>query len=596
MAAKKSALPKQKPAAAGIALGADFSRLRHARGSAKGLPKLLTALRSAKAGAREEAYEKLDAVLYSDGKFYDAASAACPVLLDLALTAGSADRHRALHLLANVLTAGPFTRLEDGLDLEDGALRAIYETGPAAEIYRMACEAAPRLAALIRDADPRVRANAAQVLGYSFDARKVAAAELSAHVDHEPEALVLATDLVALGMLARYEGSGDLRALLERVASTHSDPFVRGSALLARTYERSGGPKDLPVDALSAFFALGSVDAALFPYHEGDLVAFAAHQFVGLGNHGRIAVREALLEVLGSASQDKGWLGVLLPLCFQPTWDLLLPEDVTPEQRAIIERLSAASLDSTEFAQYGLLGLAESRRRWLGLEPAGVLERRIAVDIPQVRSPAPIWHIISQLTKLGAANHAALAEIAAHLSPEDLATMYRSLADNQYGFGPGTWAAPELAKFLHERRAEALPLARAIVDWALRRQAAIPEERLNLGFGIGPDVNAALSLVAEHGRLPEDAYKALAVQAPFEEVRSVLHALPPARREAIVLSTVDFVDGKELATQLMQSVVEIIGEAPTARVVERVRALRAKYASDPAFVSAADQALERCQH
>ncbi|MCW3814678.1 hypothetical protein ONA91_09445 [Micromonospora sp. DR5-3] len=203
----------------------DWTRLTHAYGTAEDVPDLLRALASDDEDEVEEALSEIIGSIFHQGTVYSATVPAVPILVELA----SAARHQRSEILATVgMLADPH-----------------HAYGDEAEEVREAVRAqADRLAALLADPDPQVRADAAYTVAQCGD--RLPAALLRARWAIEEVPSVRASLALALG-LRDPGGAADLLA----AALQQEEPPVRVAAVVA--IHRAGLP--WPAGAVEAFAA-----------------------------------------------------------------------------------------------------------------------------------------------------------------------------------------------------------------------------------------------------------------------------------------------------------------------------------------------------
>ena len=96
----------------------DWAGLRHAYGSAEGIPAALRALRSSSSDERKEALtERLWHSIWHQGTRYEATAAAVPFMVALAADPATPDRKEIVYLLMMLSVGYPDERLPDGVDI-----------------------------------------------------------------------------------------------------------------------------------------------------------------------------------------------------------------------------------------------------------------------------------------------------------------------------------------------------------------------------------------------------------------------------------------------------------------------------------------------
>lgn len=126
----------------------------------------------------------------------------------------------------------------------------------------------------------------------------------------------------------------------------------------------------------------------------------------------------------------------------------LAPSDLAAEARAGLERLSEIDV-AGPFADYGLSPEVRSRRRQLGLDPAGPLEHLVRVEGVTGDETWPIWRVVIELLRVREepweAVHERLVTAAPELRPRDwLAVWFEIYGSKQARLAAHTYAYGEL--------------------------------------------------------------------------------------------------------------------------------------------------------
>jgi hypothetical protein len=212
---------------------------------------------------------------------------------------------------------------------------------------------------------------------------------------------------------------------------------------------------------------------------------------------------------------------------------LLLPEELTPFQRRLAEAFAArAEGDVWTCRIPGTLRLA---RRWLGMTPPSVLDRRIPWTHEGRAVSWPLWRVWADVPRSSLEHGQGIPrELAETLSPGELIEAAGEAVLEPYGDYGSVLEDRLMAALAHA--GDAAPWARSVVETAVaavtdegHRQRAVQHfERTVLAvLVLLPLVRAGVPL--------EPAWDALVPHAgPEALVREVLFALPPDRREAAV--------------------------------------------------------------
>ncbi len=249
---------------------------------------------------------------------------------------------------------------------------------------------------------------------------------------------------------------------------------------------------------------------------------------------------EALLTAVRTAPSgealDAAW-GEALARADLPGEDvaeaLLLPEELTSFQRRVAEALAArAEGDAWTCRIPGTLRLV---RRWLGVTPASVIDRRVPWTHEGRAVSWPLWRVWSDVPRSSLEHGQGIPrELAEALSPGELIEAAGEAVLEPYGDYGSVLEDRLMAALTHA--ADAAPWARtaveaaiAVVDGDPRRHRVVDHwERQTLAvLVLLPLVRAGVPL--------EPAWDVLVPHTgPELYVREVLFALPPDRREAAV--------------------------------------------------------------
>lgn len=214
---------------------------------------------------------------------------------------------------------------------------------------------------------------------------------------------------------------------------------------------------------------------------------------------------------------------------------LVLPESLTPDQRRLADAL--ATRDDLCLATCGIPGTTRLLRRWLGLTPPSVLERRVPWTHEGVAVSWPLWRLWLDAPLASLEHHQGIArEVAERLTPAEMIEAAGEALLEPYGirnpYGERLGAAIAHA-------AEALPWARGFVDvllGALREDGTWAPTYAGCRDFRGSMLGLLTLLPFARAGVPIDpAWDRLAPHAGDDEsVRAILNALPEARREAVV--------------------------------------------------------------
>lgn len=170
-----------------------WADLTHAYGPASDVPGHLTALTSAEAPSRAEAWRQLDASIFHQGRVFPATSRAIPFLVRLAQWPQVLERTKILEFLKN-LSGG---RIESGPGMPN------YEAELAAwhAVQDALHSAVSAFADLLSDQDPAIRASAAVALGVSATRSEELLEVVFKRMGQESDVKVLACEILVLPRL-----------------------------------------------------------------------------------------------------------------------------------------------------------------------------------------------------------------------------------------------------------------------------------------------------------------------------------------------------------------------------------------------------------
>ncbi|MEV7782238.1 HEAT repeat domain-containing protein [Kitasatospora sp. NPDC088351] len=363
----------------------DWAALGHAYGAADDVPGQLRALCGADEDGREKALIDLYGNIFHQGSRYQASAVAVPFLARMAADASLPGRPEVLGLLASLAIGYDEAHLPGGVDVA-GCRRETAEfraKGPArirAEYDAWVAEAAgegerrvreirreafdfddqlryletelgvydavraevPGLRALLDDGDPAVRAATAYLLAWFPEEAAPTLPRLLRLLDREPVPAVLATALVAAGLLGDAELVERLRPFLAT-----EDRAVRWAAAtaLARLGSAEAG--------VLAELAAAETDppepgAPDIPFHDGDLRGYAAAGLTLLADHYPAEALDAVTTGLAATSGPAAFAitAAALRLAFGPQRPAVIPAfaELGERQQRLLRVL--ASLDS----------------------------------------------------------------------------------------------------------------------------------------------------------------------------------------------------------------------------------------------------------
>ncbi|MFF0521356.1 HEAT repeat domain-containing protein [Actinomadura nitritigenes] len=376
----------------------EWTRLRHAYGTAGNVPGLLRALMSPDENKRENARSALHDNVCHQGRRYEAAAPTVPFLLAIAADRSMPDRAELLQLVSELAVGWADEHLPLGVDIKgwrrelakmhaadprkeqrgacdeglafDDFQESLHETTVALAAYDAVRAGLPTVHSLLSDPDSSVRATAAYLLGWFPEEAAASTPPLRALWNVETVPAVTVNAIISLGLLS--DGG-----LIDRMRDqlTGDEPLARYGAAIALIRM---GVTDAAVIAELATACTRPPEADGPGFLGWDLRAYASES---LGMLDGAAPAEAVDSVLDglSRSSDFGACPVAaaaLRLTFgAPPRPSLPPLDqLTPLQRRTVRTLASLPettwhiLDFRELLEaWGVSGDRDTCRRYAGL-------------------------------------------------------------------------------------------------------------------------------------------------------------------------------------------------------------------------------------
>jgi hypothetical protein len=490
----------------------DWSSLSTSNGPAKRVPALVHALVASKTDEeRNEAYVALRDGLRGRGVVSTSAAPTVPLLCDV-LASGKEGAHRAGWLIAEALTASHERVLANTHAKIRGAIAAVRAA--------VRDHGAPLLAALTYP-DPRVRAGTAFALAWADALAGDALAPLRAQVAAETNDIAAFSELLAIGLLASTTGD---RTPAKRIGA--EGPWSRGGAALARVLCES---RVQPADAEAIVDLLRTpLEPGGAPWCDGaiDRVVVAVASRAGMVAEMAVEIASRVTDVGPAASWQRVAEALLALGGFEARWDfngVALEEELSDVQRAIATGL--ARRDGIVVG-HGMPRSARDRRRWLGIDPPGPLEKRVKVDDHQW----PIWKVWR--TQRRSRTRPLPPAVGERLDPDETLVALAEVSTNAYSILTWLGGAPLSDDLFIEA---ARKTSSASAGWA----RAYADEILALvEAGSGPELGgvrgmrgslAVFLAILEHGGTIEPRwYRFLPLH------RAVLEKMPPQQRDEAV--------------------------------------------------------------
>lgn len=580
----------------------DWKKLSHAQGAAKAVPSQAKKLAGRDAGAAETAFGDLCAALVRRGQWFDASAPTVALLLDALPRAKEKDL--VLVLLAEIAGADHarawIAPSDDAIpeDVQAAVVsrkQALFDALASKErdARAAALVALATLPALAAEALPLVRARAAT----------------------DPEEIVRASALIALGRLGA--GDPESAALIDKARAPGSPPLVRGAAALAWLRQDPARRADSVATDIEAWLTWPGQDiepdAPQLPWFgglragwysmtqrssavarglaelaraRGDADAVVALVLrIGQESASGLAARRA-----GEVILDLGGFRELRP-DRNNVPSVALPEELSPAQRAIAEKLAATML--LPAAGHGLPAAGACRRRWIGQEPAGPLEAPVEIELDGAKRSLPLWRAYADIEARRPFPPPLPPQLDGLIAGLPRWQALVELAARSYGCMEVRVIAPaalarELGAVPHDDAFFALA-ARLADDLAARFAAGA-----RAGAPLRPDFPLSALLLlpfVRAGRPLDPRWDALVHVGAQPEAREILAALPPERREAIVWESVR--GAAPNAIPGIQEAIAVLDLAPSQRIGENLLRRLANPAVKGFFRDKADTFLAR---
>lgn len=237
---------------------------------------------------------------------------------------------------------------------------------------------------------------------------------------------------------------------------------------------------------------------------------------------------DALLETFASASGDDqsraAWAALAAVGYVERAPICPLPEELSPAQLLVCRAL--ALVDDLALGNHAIPQTAALRRRWLGIDPPTILERRVSFTRGNETVSWPLWRVWRELQTTGREDDIP------RTVPDDverLAASVETWLDSRYGLdgvkgvielvdGLGARAAAWAEPFVEEIAAVAA-LRPFIVDWTCRVAGLVPLVRA--------------------GRVIEERWEHLVPLMEHPFLLELVEALPPERRDDVLVERLD---------------------------------------------------------
>lgn len=253
-----------------------------------------------------------------------------------------------------------------------------------------------------------------------------------------------------------------------------------------------------------------------------------------------------LLETIRSETSQSALSRALVDaarLAHFPEQDIVpLVEELTPEQRQVAEAIATRS-NVQDISLLNVPSMVQDRRRWLGIDKSGVLEDRITYRVGSQEMRWPRWRILRELDTSGRSSKFA----SAFKTKLDFLTACVQIWMSQsYGI-----TRPEaLLELIGEVGVEAAPWARELLKeiaaWPAPASATDPgHASFERPLLLQPVLLALLLPIARAGDKITPEYEPFVPFAPHHYMIEIAAALPPERREPLLVALAKRHDNKK---------------------------------------------------
>jgi hypothetical protein len=332
---------------------------------------------------------------------------------------------------------------------------------------------------------------------------------------------------------------------LETIAADESlELLVRGAAIIARLYAAPQPTtlSDHERDVLVEWCNLSEVDVDGYPWNNGVTDMHCARVVEGHCVDGGVVAAEILAEAIkrfGPKRRGDKWASGILELAFEQTpyalaaGPFMIDASVeqasafTNRQRALLRVLASYSF-AAPFLSYGIPAEVFDRRRWLGLEPPGPMERVVEVEVLGKLRTWPVWLCLKVQQASEPNKSIDVEELLGNvLTPTQLLEVKVEYTKNAYSLRLGGDVFHEVME--HSR--EMLPWARNYLKYMSR----IFHEFGGTQSGGSLAAPTAMRVLVKEGHVEELLPEYDVLLNPGN--RFMLEVLPLPRREKLVVSS-----------------------------------------------------------
>ncbi|HEX7600527.1 MAG TPA: hypothetical protein VF316_02935 [Polyangiaceae bacterium] len=497
----------KKPATKSSSASVDWKSIKTAAGSGSRIPALVKSI--AAANSDHDCFNAAFALrktLVGEGSVAPSTAPTVTLLLDVVVNGkGGAF---AAQLIGDALSGGHLHHLAH----PDAAV-----VGPIDDVRAAALAGRDALLAALDHDDPRLRTCAAFALAFlpALEGETRSALRRRLPVETDDDAAV--SQGLALAWLCRNgRTDDDDRAFAEARRATSAGS--RAGAAVASLVLGEANREGLVDLAATAGKRLNQViDLARVPWGEGafQTALLALAKARGREHQMAVAWLESIEETASMPARSAVGQFALKAGGFSQhykQWEVALPDALSEQERAIAVGL--ARFGGIDGLGWGVPRSVRDRRRWLGLAPAGALEKRIQVDGREL----PVWYVWQKdVANKGVAEFPAA--VLAALTPDEIVEAHGEVLTLAYGIKANR-KGPPLEPVL-----AALPrLTKRSAEWA---RAFWREASAYLETGSTPELGNVLGIAAA-----EALYLALVFNG--ESVPAELHANFPVYAPAVV--------------------------------------------------------------
>lgn len=449
--------------------------------------------------------ERWDAVeylwnLYDAGKIYSAAAKAIPEIIKILHGDNTKHKDIILVLLAATLCGKTHTRMVWGLNLNHPEIKQFYARGVAKEVWKEVWAYRDLYLSLLNHEDAMVRSAAAFLLAFDFESAGNHLPIIESRISKENVIKTKASFLLSAGMLCGYIGSTKGSPDFKTIAADNSqDILVRGAAVIGFLYSNNDlvSLTEAQKDVLIKWCLLGEVDVDGYAWNNGITDMHTCRVVEGRCVDGGIVAAEILAECIrrsGPIGRSHKWADGILELAFPQADNLRTAgpffisadyvdfSSISDRQRALLEVLSSYSFTAA-FQSYGIPSQVCDRRRWLGLEEPGPMERVVDVEVLGKLRKWPVWKcILEQYASRPYKSVDVEALLGKVLTPTQLLEVRLEYSVMAYGL---TWGGGQLGdevfKMVMERSKEMLPYAREHLRYMSRMFNEFGSVHVNCG-------------------------------------------------------------------------------------------------------------------